>query len=86
MAETTTTHHALGERAARQLASTTKTPPQMLAITPRWLISFLPWIPVEAGTYRVNRVVEAPGELECNPHEEIDLPETFVDYQEKPRE
>lgn len=85
MAETTT-HRALGERAARQLANTTKTPPQMLAITPRWLISFLPWVPVEAGTYRVNRVVEAAAELECNPHEEIDLPETFVDYQEKPRE
>ncbi len=84
MAETT--HTALGERAARPLANTTKTPPQMLAITPRWLVSFLPWVPVEAGTYRVNRVIEAPAELECNPHEEIDLPETFVDYQEKPRE
>jgi hypothetical protein len=78
--------HTLGETAARQLANTTKTPPQMLAITPRWLISLLPWVPVEAGTYRVNRVVEAPAEMECSPQEEIDLPETFVDYQEKPRE
>jgi Phage capsid-like protein len=89
MAETTEVvgrHHALGEGPARQLANTTKTPPQMLAITPRWLINFLPWVPVEAGTYRVNRVVEAPTELECSPHEEIDLPETFVNYQEKPRE
>jgi hypothetical protein len=78
--------HTLGEAGARQLANTTKTPPQMLAITPRWLISLLPWTPVEAGTYRVNRVVEAPTDIECSPQEEIDLPETFVDYEEKPRE
>ncbi|HEX7623016.1 MAG TPA: family 2A encapsulin nanocompartment shell protein [Anaeromyxobacteraceae bacterium] len=84
MAETT--GHTLGPSAARQLSNTTKTPPQMLAITPRWLISLLPWVPVEAGTYRVNQVVEAPAELECSPEEEIDLPETFVDYQAKPRE
>ncbi len=86
MAVTTEARHTLGERAARQLSNTTKTPPQMLAITPRWLITFLPWVPVEAGTYRVNRVIEAPAELECSPAEEIDLPETFVNYQEKPRE
>ena len=47
---------ALGDRAARQLANTTKTAPQMLAITPRWLVHLLPWTPVEAGTFRVNRV------------------------------
>ena len=50
--------HTLGELAARQLATTTKTVPQMLSITPRWLIACLPWVPVEAGTYRVNRVIE----------------------------
>jgi len=43
-------HHTLGELAARQLANTTKTVPQMLSITPRWLIACLPWVPVEAGT------------------------------------
>src|SRR5262249_8590805 len=48
--------HALGDRAARQLANTTKTPAQMQAITPRWLVRFLQWVPVEAGTYRINRV------------------------------
>ena len=47
---------ALGDRAARQLANTTKTAPQMLAITPRWLVHLLPWTPVESGTFRVNRV------------------------------
>ena len=76
----------LGEGAARQLANTTKTPPQMQTITPRWLVSFLPWVPVEAGTYRVNRVTDSPEDIECSPQEECDLPETFVDYHVKPRE
>jgi hypothetical protein len=61
----------------------------MKAITPRWLVSFLPWTPVEAGTYRVNRVTsehDVPADVACGPREEIDLPETFVNYDEKPRE
>ena len=40
---------------ARNLANTTKTRPQMGSITPRWLLSLLPWVQVEGGTYRVNR-------------------------------
>lgn len=82
--------HTLGELAARQLANTTKTVPQMLSITPRWLVACLPWVPVEAGTYRVNRVIEtragAPADVECSPQQEEDLPEIFVDYDEHPRE
>jgi hypothetical protein len=31
-------HTALGDVAARQLATKTKTVPQMLSITPRWLV------------------------------------------------
>ncbi|APR82410.1 Major membrane protein I [Minicystis rosea] len=78
---------ALGDRAARQLANTTKTAPQMSAITPRWLVHLLQWVPVEAGTYRVNRVRDASRVLvACDNPEEQDLPETFVDYEEKPRE
>jgi len=38
--------NTLGERAARQLANATKTHAQWLGITPRWLVSFLPWTPV----------------------------------------
>ncbi len=49
----------LAESAARQLANATKTRPQWSGITPRWLVSFLPWVPVEAGIYRLNRVKEA---------------------------
>ena len=90
MTDETEIHTTLGERAARQLANTTKTPAQWSAITPRWLVSFLPWVPVEAGTYRVNRVKDsytaAVGDVECSPGEQTDLPETFVDYEEQPRE
>jgi hypothetical protein len=90
MADTPEVRHTLGGDAARQLSNTTKTAPQMKAITPRWLVSFLPWTPVEAGTYRVNRVKaaheETPADVTCGTREEIDLPETFVNYDEKPRE
>ena len=40
---------------ARNLSNTTKTSPKMMSITPRWLLSLLPWVQVNGGTYRVNR-------------------------------
>ena len=40
---------------ARNLTTTTKTNLKMMSITPRWLLSQLPWVQVEGGTYRVNR-------------------------------
>ena len=40
---------------ARNLANTTKTSPKMMSITPRHLLSVLPWVQVNGGTYRVNR-------------------------------
>src|SRR6201996_3459644 len=40
---------------AKNLADTTKTSPKMMSITPRWLLSMLPWVQVDGGTYRVNR-------------------------------
>ncbi len=46
---------SLSKAAARKLASTTKTSPQMQEVTPRWLLRRLPWQEVIAGTYRVNR-------------------------------
>jgi hypothetical protein len=46
---------SLSTAAARNLATTTKTPPQMRNITSRWLLRMLPWVQVRAGTYRVNR-------------------------------
>jgi hypothetical protein len=83
----TTTHHALGDRAAFQLANVTKTPPQYGAITPRWLVRLLDWKPLEAGTLRVNRVVdEKTVDVVCGQKDEKALPETYVEYEEKPRE
>ncbi|WP_371656874.1 MULTISPECIES: family 2B encapsulin nanocompartment shell protein [unclassified Streptomyces] len=45
----------LSPDAARQLATATKTTPQMRGITPRYLLRALPWVDVESGVYRVNR-------------------------------
>ena len=50
---------ALGDAAARQLANATKTVPQLSSISPRWLTHLLPWVGVEAGIYRLNRVKDA---------------------------
>ncbi|WP_171166640.1 family 2B encapsulin nanocompartment shell protein [Streptomyces sp. I05A-00742] len=46
---------SLGTAAARNLATTTKSVPQMQEITSRWLLKMLPWAQVQGGTYRVNR-------------------------------
>ncbi|CAL9330536.1 family 2B encapsulin nanocompartment shell protein [Streptomyces sp. enrichment culture] len=46
---------SLGTHAARQLATTHKSEPQMRGISSRWLIRKLPWVDVGGGTYRVNR-------------------------------
>lgn len=51
---------------ARKLANTTKTVPQMGSVTPRWFMQMLPWVNLEAGTYRVNRrktVTRAAGKV-----------------------
>ena len=89
MPEKSAVRHTLSERQAQQLANVTKTAPMMTEITPRWLVPFLQWVPVEAGTYRVNKVVPAtPGTrtVECSPGQEVELPEIYVEYEEKPRE
>jgi CRP-like cAMP-binding protein len=46
---------SLSTVAARNLATTTKSVPQMQEITSRWLLRKLPWVQVNGGTYRVNR-------------------------------
>src|SRR5271168_4024210 len=80
---------ALGDLAARQLANATKTVPQLSTITPRWLLHLLSWVPVEAGIYRVNRVVnpeQVAVKAEVGAGTEEPLPETYVDYETSPRE
>ncbi|MES1210142.1 MAG: family 2A encapsulin nanocompartment shell protein [Pseudomonadota bacterium] len=82
-------HETLGAAGARQLANTTKTPPQWVGITPRWLVSLLPWTPVEAGTYRVNKVKDPDRAriiTACSPDDDGKLPKALVDYEEQPRE
>jgi hypothetical protein len=84
---TNETRRTLSDAAARQLANTTKTPPQLTAITPRWLVQLLSWVPVESGTYRVNKAKnDQVIDVACGSRDERALPQTFVDYEEKPRE
>jgi len=85
----TTVHEplALSDGAARQLANATKTVPQMVTISPRWLIHMLAWVPVEAGIYRLNRVRRPESvDVACPPRDESELPQTYVDYEENARE
>jgi Phage capsid-like protein len=59
----------------------------MSSITPRWLIHLLQWVPVEAGIYRRNRVLDpSTVAVECSDRDERRLPETFVGYEETSRE
>ncbi|MFE4540846.1 family 2B encapsulin nanocompartment shell protein [Streptomyces scopuliridis] len=46
---------SLSTAAARNLATTTKSVPQMQEITSRWLLRMLPWVETKGGAYRVNR-------------------------------
>jgi CRP-like cAMP-binding protein len=49
------TQQSLSTAAARNLATTTKSVPQMQGISSRWLLKLLPWVNVTAGAFRVNR-------------------------------
>jgi hypothetical protein len=87
MAEKQSAQLALGDNAARQLANATKTAPTLSTISPRWLTQLLQWIPVEAGIYRLN-TVKNPQDVQvlCAKRDESELPTTFVDYDDQPRE
>jgi hypothetical protein len=83
---------SLSAGAARNLATATVTVPQFQSITPRWLHKLLAWVEVDGGVYRVNRVLKS----EDGAEQKIDvltvdtgepqLPATFADYEENPRE
>ncbi len=94
-----TTHMSLHPLAARRLSHTTKTRPMMEIISPRWFLELLPWVPVQAGIYRVNRVKqmletderanEYGEKLIENNHWPIDenrISETYPDYELHPDE
>lgn len=93
------TQQSLSTRSARNLTSTTKTPPQMQGSTPRWLLKLLPWADVPGGTFRVNRrdvrVQEGTPtnddgeeniEILSGRAGEPDVTQTFVDYDDIPKE
>jgi hypothetical protein len=78
---------ALSDDAARQLANATKTTPQLSIISPRWLVHFLQWVPVEAGIFRLNQVKDPRSvSVTCAQRDESEIKTTFVDYEDKPRE
>jgi hypothetical protein len=76
----------IGERAARQLSNTTKTPPQWRGASPRWLTQLLPWVPVEAGVFRVNQALDDKFGVRCTPDPTETLPVGVSDYEAQPRE
>lgn len=90
------TQTALGTQAARSLSTTTKTPPQTQATSPRWLLRILPWIDVSGGTYRLTRTTrraierhgsDQPAVITSAGHVgEVRLPAGFVDYETPARE
>jgi hypothetical protein len=87
MSEHNSSQLALSDNAARQLANATKTVPILSTITPRWLTHLLQWTPVEAGIYRLNKVKNPEDVLvACAKRDESELPQTFVDYEDQPRE
>lgn len=95
---TVSEQQSLSAKAARNLATATVTVPQMTDITPRWLHKLLPWVDVDGGVYRLNRVAKAVKGQEANEFGEAkvdlltvdggepELPTTFVDYEINPRE
>ena len=87
MSDNNSAQIALSDSAARQLANATKTVPILSTITPRWLTHLLQWSPVEAGIYRLNKVKNPEDVLvACAKRDESELPQTFVDYEDQPRE
>lgn len=51
----TNEQQSLATAAARNLATTTKSAPQMQGKSSRWLQKMLPWVQTDGGAYRVNR-------------------------------
>ena len=73
---------SLTEQAAYQLSNVTKSAPQYGVITPRWLVRLLDWKPLEAGSFRLNKVDEDKiVESTCGHEDESPLASTYIAYQ-----
>lgn len=87
-------YYCLDPKVAKNLSHSTITVPMMESITPRWLLTFLPWISVEAGIYRLNRIrrnqdmdyQEQLPTVSAGSLQDYVLPQTFPDYEEVPKE
>jgi len=69
-------NRTLTRHAASQLSTTTKSAPIMSSITPRWLLKLMPWVAVNAGTYRINKrkvIVKPSGRIN------LDIPSATMD-------
>lgn len=56
MTENTNNQQSISIQSAKQLSITNNTNPQIPELTPRWFLKMLPWVNVESGIYRINRV------------------------------
>jgi hypothetical protein len=76
---------ALSKNNAKLLTTETKTKAQWAEASPRWLLSVLPSVELEAGTYRVNTVTSTP--VLMSEHEPgTELQADFTDYHHDPLE
>lgn len=89
--------YSLNPNTAKNLSNSTISVPMMESITPRWLLTFLSWVPVEAGIYRLNKVKkyydvnENDGQentlnLKSFPLGENDISINYPDYDDRPKE
>lgn len=92
-------YSCLDPKVARNLSHSTISVPMMEAITPRWLLTFLPWVSVEAGVYRLNHIkknYDTDFDIHENPEhlphvstgylQEDYLPQTYPEYEEIPKD
>ncbi len=78
---------SLATEAARNLATTTKSVPQMQSITSRWLLRVLPWVEAVGGTFRVNRRASyavGDGRINIKMNGDADIQITSGDLRELP--
>jgi hypothetical protein len=76
---------ALSSNLARLTSTTAKTAPLWRGTTPRWLLKLLPYVQVNSGVYRVNRVETDPSV--AGGHDEGDtIPDSFAGLEDNPLE
>ena len=80
-----TSNQTLKPSSALQISYIHPSQPIWPAITPRWLLQVLPFVSIESGVYRVNRVISDCVVAYQAPFD-VTLPSTFADYHLQPQE